>query len=345
MPSADRAAARTTLRALLDHTARRLTAARVSFGHGTTNAQDEAAWLALHALKLAFEQLPKNLDRVLTREETRRVDALVDKRIDTRKPAAYLTHEAWLGNHRFYVDERVIVPRSFIAELLREKLAPWIGEREVAEALDLCTGSGCLAILLALTFPESHVDASDISREALEVARRNVSSFSLEGRVSLLRSDLYASVGRRRYNLIVANPPYVRDAIMRTLPTEYRREPVLALAGGRDGLDLVRRIVSEAPQHLAPGGLLVVEVGHNRSRVEKAFPQLPLVWAHTSGGEDCVFVVTREALLTSPSRARSARASRPAASPRPPEASSPGRASTSAATRRRRSARASGGSR
>ena len=346
MPSAERdARARNPLRALLRDVGRRLKAARVSFGHGTTNANDEAAWLALHALGLPLDELESNLDRALSETEARRVNALVDRRIRTRKPTAYLIHEAWLSEHRFYVDERVIVPRSYIAELLRDDLAPWIGaSSRVGTALDLCTGSGCLAILMALTFPRAIVDASDISRRALEVARRNVADYRLGTRVKLLTSDLYRSLGDRRYDLIASNPPYVSAAVMRSLPPEYRKEPTLALAGGRDGLDFVRRIVAKAPQHLTPGGLLVVEVGHNRKRVEKAFPDLPLIWPETSGGDDCVFVITREALLP-PVAARSARATRAAASPRSPAAGSPGRASGAAARRRPRSARASTGSR
>ena len=338
-----------TLRTVLRDIVRRLKAARVSYGHGTTNASDEAAWLALHALKLPLDDLAPHLERALTPTQVQRITGLVDERIRSRKPTAYLTREAWLGDHRFYVDERVIVPRSYIAELLRDDLAPWVpaGSR-IRSALDLCTGSGCLAILLALSFARAKVDASDVSPDALAVARRNVADYRLGPRVKLMRSDLYSALSGRRYDLIVSNPPYVREAAMRTLPAEYRREPALALAGGRDGLDLVRRIVAQAPEHLEPGGVLVVEVGHNRERVERAFPHLPLQWTETSGGDDCVFVITREALLSRShvrSPARSAPATRAAPSPRPPAARSPGRASTAAAKRPRRSARASGGSR
>jgi ribosomal protein L3 glutamine methyltransferase len=352
MRSAERGAgAQPTLRAVLRRAVRRLKAARVSYGHGTTNAHDEAAWLALHALGLPLDELEPHLDRTLAGPEAGRIDALIDERIRSRKPAAYLTHEAWLGDHAFYVDERVIVPRSFIAELLREDLAPWLPQvSAVARALDLCTGSGCLAILLALTFAKASVDASDVSEEALEVARRNVAAYRLSKRVKLVRSDLYSRLGARKYDLIAANPPYVTAAAMRALPLEYRREPALALAGGRDGLDLVRRIVAKAPAHLEQDGVLVVEVGHNREGVERAFPHLQFAWPQTSGGDDCVFVITRQALLA-PARPRAARvrarslpASRGAASPRLRAARSPVRASTSAAVRRRRSARGSGGS-
>ena len=350
MPSAEgRARSGLSLREALRAAARKLEAAGVSFGHGTTNARDEAAWLAVHALGLAFEDLESSLDRRLDPGEARRIEALVGRRISTRKPAAYLTHEAWLGRHRFYVDERVIVPRSYIAECFRDARHPWLPDpRSVKTALDLCTGSGCLAILLALAFPRSRIDAADISADALAVARRNVSDYALGGRVALVRSDLYSGLRARRYDLIVSNPPYVRDAVMRRLPAEYRREPALALAGGRDGLDLVRKIVAEAPAHLNEDGVLVVEVGHNRERVERAFPHLPLAWPETSGGDDCVFVITRAALgaaprLQPPAPARSPRATTGAASLPPRAARSPARASASAAARRRRSAPGSGG--
>ena len=210
-------------------------------------------------------------------------------------------------------------------------------------ALDLCTGSGCLAILAALAFPQARVTASDISSDALAVARRNVADYGLEKRVRLVRSDLYAGLRARRYDLIVSNPPYVRDAAMRRLPAEYRREPALALAGGADGLDLVKRVVAQAPAHLNENGLIVVEMGHNRARVERAFPRLPLVWPQTSGGDDCVFLITREALAAPFSPGRSPRATRADASPRPPAARSPVHASTGAAAKRRRSARGSAG--
>jgi ribosomal protein L3 glutamine methyltransferase len=334
MPSAEGRTLRTALHAAI----RRLAAARVSYGHGTTNARDEAAWLCLHALGLPPDELARHVSRRLTPDEARRIDALIEARIRTRKPAAYLTHEAWLGDQRFYVDERVIVPRSYIAELLREDLAPW-APRDVRRALDLCTGSGCLAILTALAFARARIVASDISRDALAVARRNVADYGLGGRVRLVRSDLYDDLGAGRYDLIVSNPPYVTDAAMRSLPAEYRREPALALAGGPDGLDLVRRIVANAPARLEAGGLLVVEVGHHRARVERAFAHLALIWPQTSGGDDCVFVITREALLA-PSPARSHRATRGAASPPPRRVKPPGRASAAAAAKRRRSARA-----
>jgi ribosomal protein L3 glutamine methyltransferase len=220
--------------------------------------------------------------------------------VRTRRPLAYLIREAWLGDHRFYVDERAVVPRSYIAELLRERLEPWIS-RPVSRALDLCTGSGCLAILLALTFPRAIVDATDISRPALAVARRNIGAYRLKGRVKPTRADLFSGVRSGPYDLIVANPPYVRAAAMRALPREYRHEPRLALAGGPDGLSLVRRILQGAAEFLRPRGLLVVEIGHNRARLERAFPRVPFVWPETSAGYDCVFLLRREDLLESAS--------------------------------------------
>ena len=276
---------------------RRLRAARLSYGHGITGARDEAVYLTLHALGLSPDDLASHWKRELTPREEARVAALVTRRIIERKPAAYLTHEAWLGDFRFYVDERVIVPRSYIAELLRDDLAPWVTQpRRVKTALDLCTGSGCLAVLLAHSFPCARVAATDVSRSALAVARRNVRDYRLVSRIALTRSDLFSALARRRYDVIVSNPPYVTASAMRRLPQEYRREPPIALAGGKDGLDFVRRIVHEAPAHLAPAGWLVVETGHARARVDRAFPRLPLIWAETSAGADCVFLINREDL-------------------------------------------------
>jgi ribosomal protein L3 glutamine methyltransferase len=234
-------------------------------------------------------------DREVTRSEERRVLRLVEERVRTRKPLAYLMREAWLGDHRFYVDERVLVPRSFIAELLRDRLRPWVA-RPVHRGLDLCTGSGCLAILLALAFPRAKIDATDISRAALAVGRKNVKAYRLSRRVRLVRADLFSGI-RGQYDLIVANPPYVSAAAVRKLPREYRREPTIALAGGADGLAFVRRILDDAASFLSPGGWLLVEVGHNRRRVERAFPRIPFTWAEVSAGDDCVFLVTREDLL------------------------------------------------
>ncbi len=276
--------------------ARRFKTRRLAFGHGTTNAFDEAVYLTLHSLKLPLGELEPHLDLRPTPRQVARVLKLFERRVRERKPAAYLTREAWLGDLSFYVDERVIVPRSHIAELLREDLAPWIPEPgRVRYALDLCTGCGCLAVMVALSFPRARVDAIDISRDALLVARCNVITHALRSRIRLIQSDLFAALGDTRYDLIVSNPPYVRTAVMRRLPAEYRHEPRLALAGGSDGLDLVSAILRAASAHLSPRGFLVVEVGHNRARVERAFPRLTFTWPKTSGG-DRVFLLSREQL-------------------------------------------------
>lgn len=318
-----------TVRSLLDRAYARLERAKLSYGHGTTNAWDEAVYLVLHALQLPPDRLTPHLARSVSATELARATALIDERISRRVPAAYLTREAWLGDYRFYVDERVIVPRSYIAELLRERLAPWLApRRRIRSALDLCTGSGCLAILLAKTFPAARVDGIDIDRGALAVAKRNVADYRLQARIRLLRSDMFSAVASERYDLIIANPPYVSANTMRKLPGEYRHEPQLALASGTDGLDAVRVILREAADHLNENGLLVVEVGHHRRRVEAAFPRRPFVWPLTSGGDDCVLILGRDGLV------RAAAASAPASRAAPVAA--PRRASQAGAASRRR---------
>ncbi|MGQ0749708.1 MAG: 50S ribosomal protein L3 N(5)-glutamine methyltransferase [Betaproteobacteria bacterium] len=289
-----------TLGEIIAHGEKRFKAARLSHGHGFINAYDEAACLALHALGLPPEPLAPRLGLRPTPAQAYKIGSLFDRRVRERRPAAYLTRETRLGDYRFYVDERVIVPRSYIAELLREDLAPWIRSgHHVRAALDLCTGSGCLAIMLAHSFRRARIDASDVSGEALQVARRNIAAYRLHTRIRLVRSDLYASLAGRRYDLIVANPPYVTAAVMRRLPREYRHEPTPALAGGKDGLDFARAILECAPAHLEPGGMLVLEVGHNRHRLERIFARTPFVWPYTSAGDDCVALVTRDDLAKS----------------------------------------------
>ena len=286
-----------TLRAVLREAVAQFKRAGLAFGHGTHNARDEAVYLILHTLKLPLGELDAVLDRRLSPGELDAVRAILRRRVRERTPAAYLTREAWLGEFRFYVDERAIVPRSFIAELLRERFAPWIADpRRVHSVLDLCTGSGCLAVLAAHAFPKASVDAADLSAEALQVARRNVKDYALGKRVRLVRTDLFDGLAACRYDLILSNPPYVNAAAMRVLPREYRREPRLALAGGRDGLALVRRMLAQAADHLTPQGMLVVEIGHNRAALEKAYPRLPFTWLDTSAGEDFVFMLHREDL-------------------------------------------------
>lgn len=268
------------------------------YGHGTHNATQEATWLFAHVLHLPWSRLPESLDRVPGADELQRITRLVARRLAERIPVAYLIHEAWLGENRFYVDQRVIVPRSPIAELLHQDLAPWIqSPRRVSTILDMCTGSGCLAILAALTFTQATVDATDISAAAIAVARRNVKDYRLQRRVSLLKSDLFASPDLGQYDLIIANPPYVNAASMRRLPDEYRHEPALALAAGEDGLDAVRGILANAGRFLKPGGLLIVEIGHNKRALEKAFPRMPFTWLEVSAGPHLVFLQDRAQLL------------------------------------------------
>jgi len=286
-----------TVRELLAYGIERFERAGVSFGHGTSNALDEAAWLVLHSLGHPLDELDPHLDEPLTGAQYRAAKSLIDMRVRTRKPAAYLTHEAWLGKHRFYVDERVIVPRSFIAELLRGE-APGGSLRGLSpkSVLDLCTGSGCLAILAALEWPRAKVDAADLSEDALAVARRNVADYELARRVRLVKSDLFSALATRRYDLIVSNPPYVKASSMRKLPDEYRKEPGIALASGVDGLEHTRRILAQAREHLNPGGTLVVEIGHNRAALERAFPKLPFQWPRVAAGPGYVFSIAREQL-------------------------------------------------
>ena len=292
-----------TLRDWIRHAVSRFGAAGLAFGHGSATAFDEACYLVLHTLHLPPDRLDAFLDARLLPDERTRLAQVIARRVDERIPAAYLTHEAWLGDFRFYVDPRVIVPRSFIAELLPDALHPFVGDADgVAAALDLCTGSGCLAVLLAHAYPNAEIDAADISADALAVAQRNVRDYGLDGRINLVRSDLFGNLPEKRYDLIVCNPPYVTTSAMDSLPPEYRHEPPLALAGGDDGMDAVRVILAEAPRFLAPDGAIVVEIGHNRALAEAAFPRLPFVWLSTQGAEDAVFLLTREDLAAAPAR-------------------------------------------
>jgi len=286
-----------TVRDLLRYAVTRFNAASLFFGHGTSNALDEAAYLILHTLKLPLDRLDPFLDAQLLQDEVDTVLRVIERRAVERVPAAYITNEAWLGGYRFYVDERVIVPRSFIAELIPEQFSPWIDDpAAVTNILELCTGSGCLPIMLADAFPNAQIDAVDLSPDALAVAERNVADYALQDRITLIRSDLYKHVPENKYDLIVSNPPYVNAGSMRTLPQEYLREPQIALAGGDDGMDLVRRIVAGAAKRLTPRGLLIVEVGNERAHAEAAFPDLELTWLSTSAGDDMVFLVTADQL-------------------------------------------------
>ena len=286
-----------TLRDLLRHAVTRFMTEGLYFGHGSSSAYDEAAYLILHTLKLPLDKLDPFLDARLLPQEIAAVLAIIDRRTLERLPAAYLTNEAWLTDYRFYVDQRVIVPRSYIAELIPEHFQPWIADAwNVHNVLELCTGSGCLAIMLADAFPNAQVDAVDLSTDALEVAKRNVEDYQLEKRVHLIQSDLYEKVPTKKYDLIVSNPPYVNSKAMSSLPAEYRQEPQMALAGGKDGMDLVRRIVNEAKHRLTAKGMLIVEIGNEFAHAETAFHDLGLTWLSTSAGDASVFLLTADQL-------------------------------------------------
>lgn len=281
-----------TVRDFIRYAVSRFNAAQLFFGHGSDNAWDEAVYLTLHTLHLPLDRLEPFLDARLLPDERVRLLDLYSRRCQDRLPAAYLTNEAWLGEDRFYVDERVIVPRSFIAELLDEQLAPWIADPWAVEnALDLCTGSGCLAIKLALNFPNAEVDAVDLSKDALAVAERNIADYRLADRVHPLHSDAFAKLAGKRYDLIISNPPYVDAESVDALPPEYLHEPEMALGSGDDGLDFTRIILAEAKKHLTEDGILVVEIGHNRAALEAAFPDLPFTWLDTAAGDEYVFML------------------------------------------------------
>ncbi|MDR0578423.1 MAG: 50S ribosomal protein L3 N(5)-glutamine methyltransferase [Candidatus Accumulibacter sp.] len=286
-----------TLRDLMRFAVSRFNEAGVFFGHGTDNAWDEAAYLLLHSLHLPPEPLDPHMDARLTAGERAAALELIQRRVAERLPAAYLTREAWLGEYRFYVDERVIVPRSHIAEPLREQLSPWINDPwAVGRVLDMCTGSGCLAIIAADAFPEAAVDALDISPDALDVARVNIREHGLEARIRPIESDAFAAIAGERYDVIISNPPYVDAESMAALPEEYRREPRLALDGGGDGLDFVRVLLAGAARHLTPDGFLIVEIGSHKDALERAFPRLSFVWLDTSAGDRLVFMLRRKDL-------------------------------------------------
>lgn len=286
-----------TLRDWLRYAVSRFEEAGIFFGHGTQNSYDEAVWLILSALHLPHDTLENFLDAVITEAERRKLAQLIERRVTERVPTAYLLREAWLGDFKFYVDERVIVPRSFIAELLRDQLAPWVeNPEEVTAVADICTGSGCLAILAAHAFPNAEVDAVDISDAALVVARKNVADYGLEHHVHLVQSDMLSALAGRQYDIILSNPPYVDAPSMDALPQEYRSEPDIALASGEDGLDHTHTLIAHAAEHLHPGGLLIVEIGHNRDVLEAAYPHLPFTWLEVSDGDQYVFLLTREQL-------------------------------------------------
>lgn len=284
-----------SVRDLIRYGVSRFNEAKLFFGHGSDNAWDEAVYLVLFALHLPPDQLEPFMDARVLPQERERALSLIDLRCDQRLPAPYLTHEAWLQGFRFHVDQRVIVPRSPIAELLMNQLSPWISDPyEVTGILDLCTGSGCLAIIAAHQFPEAFVDATDISRDALDVAAINVAQHGMDDRLNLHHGSLYDPLPvAARYDLIISNPPYVNTRSMGKLPAEYRHEPRLALAGGDDGMDIVRTIIEQAPAHLSDEGLLVIEIGHERAFFEAAFPELEPMWLDTAEASDQILLLTR----------------------------------------------------
>ncbi len=284
-----------SVRDLIRYGVSRFNEAKLFFGHGSDNAWDEAVYLVLFALHLPPDQLEPFMDARVLPQERERALSLIDLRCEQRLPAPYLTHEAWLQGFRFHVDQRVIVPRSPIAELLMNQLSPWIGDPyEVTGILDLCTGSGCLAIIAAHQFPEAFVDATDISRDALDVAAINVAQHGMDDRLNLHHGSLYDPLPvAARYDLIISNPPYVNTTSMGKLPAEYRHEPRLALAGGDDGMDIVRTILEQAPAHLSDEGLLVIEIGHERAFFEAAFPELEPMWLDTAEASNQILLLSR----------------------------------------------------
>lgn len=291
---------RNAIMKLIDYLTRasaRLDEAGVSFGHGTTNSFDEAAWLVMWRLGVPLDDLDGVSARVLKKSEVTTLDALIAQRIETRKPAAYLTGEAWLQGVPFTVDERVIVPRSLIAEVLAEGVIDAWRPTEIHRVLDLCTGNGSLAVLAAMAWPDVAVDAADLSADALAVAKLNVDRHELGKRISLLQGNGLAAVRRdRRYDVILCNPPYVNAASMAELPAEFRAEPEMALAGGADGMDFIRTLLAGTVAHMTPDAILVLEIGNERDNFEAAFPELDVVWLPTELHDDGVLLVTRAML-------------------------------------------------
>lgn len=287
-----------TIRDWLRFAVSQFEASDIFYGHGTDNAYDEAVWLIMSALHLPHDTLNNFLDARLTTAERQKLAGFIDQRITEHKPTAYLVKEAWLQGFKFYVDERVIVPRSFIAELLSEDLSPWIEYPEMIEsAADICTGSGCLGILLANSFPNAAIDVIDISPDAIDVANINISNYGLQDQITAIQSDMFTALQGKKYDLIISNPPYVDAPSMAELPAEYRNEPQLALGSGIAGLDHTHTILREAANYLNDDGLLIVEIGHNRDALLEAYPELPFTWLEVSSGNEFVFLLTKSQLL------------------------------------------------
>jgi ribosomal protein L3 glutamine methyltransferase len=286
-----------TIRDWLRYSVSRLEQSGVFFGHGTDNAYDESVWLVMSALHLPLDTLDNFLDARITRDEAKHLAHLIERRVTERVPTAYLLREAWLKGFKFYVDERVIVPRSFIAELLEDGLAPWIEYPEMVEsAADICTGSGCLGVLLAHAFPNATVDVVDISPDAIAVANINIKNYGLEDEITAVQSDMFSGLKGKKYDLIISNPPYVDAPAMSALPQEYRNEPQIALGSGVAGLDHTHILLKEAKKYLNDDGILVVEIGHNRDALLDAYPDLPFTWLDVESGNEFVFLLTKEQL-------------------------------------------------
>ena len=286
-----------TIRDWLRYSVSRLEESGVFFGHGTDNAYDESVWLVMSALHLPLDTLDNFLDARITKDEAKHLAHLIERRVTERVPTAYLLREAWLKGFKFYVDERVIVPRSFIAELLEDGLAPWIEYPEMVEsAADICTGSGCLGVLLAHAFPNATVDVVDISADAIAVANINIKNYGLEDQITAVQSDMLSGLKGKKYDLIISNPPYVDAPAMSALPQEYRNEPQIALGSGVAGLDHTHILLKEAKKHLNDDGILVVEIGHNRDALLDAYPELPFTWLDVESGNEFVFLLSKEQL-------------------------------------------------
>jgi ribosomal protein L3 glutamine methyltransferase len=286
-----------TIRDWLRFAVSRFEEAGIFFGHGTDNAYDEAVWLIMSALHLPHDTLNNFLDSRLLESERKHLAHLLERRVEQRVPTAYLVREAWLKGFKFYVDERVIVPRSFIAELLEDGLSPWIDYPEMVEsAADICTGSGCLGVLLAHAFPNANIDVVDISTDALAVANINIANYQLQDQVQAIKSDMFSALQGKTYDLIISNPPYVNAPAMAQLPEEYRNEPQIALGSGTDGLEHTHTLLREAGKHLNDGGLLIVEIGHNRDALHAAYPDLPFTWLEVESGNEFVFMLSKEQL-------------------------------------------------
>lgn len=288
-----------TIRDWLRFTVSRFEESEIFFGHGTDNSYDEAVWLVFSALHLPMDTLENFLEARLTEQERKYLNSLIQRRINDRTPTAYLLQEAWLQGFKFYVDERVIVPRSFIAELLVSGLSPWIEYPEMVEsAADICTGSGCLGVLLANSFPNATIDVIDISPDAIDVANINISNYGLEQQIKAIESDMFTELQGKTYDLIISNPPYVDAPSMAQLPDEYQREPQLALSSGLDGLDHTHTILREAANHLNDDGILIVEIGHNRDALLAAYPNVQFFWLEVSSGDEFVFLLSKNQLLS-----------------------------------------------